>query len=1164
MRTHCIDSPVRAFLIFFALLINTHCSRQCSAADIDIETKAATTEEGKCVENVVNMQEQHRELIEWIRSHPDGFVNDKLEIRPADPNDPDSGSGMFVKGSVQEGEVLYSIPWDLIIKPDEFDINKARSSLLSCETAQSLLRELRLEEKSTFGPYLKYFHSFEQGGLIAEWSDAGYDLLKKVLGPLFSARSNWIKYWHETCEGGSDPLEEKAAMYVVTRAEDYLLIPLFDLANHRNGHMNYNYENKKLEVEEGVSANGIATRDIVAGEEIHHSYYLCPECGAMRTNGFGTQGMLENYGFVESMPQRWGFYFYDEDTDKHVDVLFDLDDANPAAPTGELDLRWFGELFQPDQDALDSLRKELERLQTLSQELEENNGTLESIPKFEYNMVYRFHYAQIAALTKAVQVATDDIVKKTEDDRRNAERMKNQHQELIGWIRSHPEGFVNDKLEIRMADPNDPASGSGMFVNDSIEEGEVLYSIPWDLIIKPDDFDVKKRTTSLMSCGTVRSFIREIRLGDESTFGPYLKYFHTFETGGLIEDWSEAGYNLLKEVGGTDSWYKSWKKQWHVECDGGKAPLEEKAAQYVVTRAEDYLLIPLFELANHRNGHMNYGYVNKRIEVKDGVGADGIATRHIPAGEEIHHSFYLCPDCGLLRTNGHGTIDVLRNYGFIEPMPQRWAFSYNNEDKEMDIIFDLDDVHPEAPTGELALRWFGKGHQPDQDGLMLLQEELKRLEAKASMFQNNRIIHSIPKHEFDVAYRFYEAISDALTKAIQVASEDIEEADDQIEQTWDQRGSPEEKSMKQHMELIEWIRSHPDGFVSDKLEIRVADPNNPASGSGMFVNGPVKEGELLYSLPWDLLIKADDASPGGELKTLLSCGLVRSLLRELRLGDESTFGPYLKYFHSFDSSGLVENWSEDGYDILEQISGYDWSYHFVNDIWLDHCDGSTDPLEMWVEKKAAEYVATRAEDFVLIPLFDLANHRNGHMNYAHVNKKIEVVGGVGADGIATRDIEAGEEIHHSYYLCPKCGESLSNGFGTRSLLLNYGFVESMPQRWTFYTNYDDLDENVDITFDIDYAKPGAPPGELDLRWYVGETPKDQNELIHLREELERLEEEEDELNNDDDGIPDYEYDVIRRYLEARIVAFRKAVQVATEVIGTEASRDEHDVEKDEL
>eukprot|EP00978_Attheya_sp_CCMP212_P032188 scaffold124289_cov63-Attheya_sp.AAC.6 len=572
---------------------------------------------------------------------------------------------------------------------------------------------------------------------------------------------------------------------------------------------------------------------------------------------------------------------------------------------------------------------------------------------------------------------------------------------------------------------------------------------------------------------------------------------------------------------------------------------------------------------------MNYAHVNKKIEVVDGVGADGIATQDIAAGAEIHHSYYLCPKCGDSLTDGFGTRKLLQNYGFVESMPQRWGFYLMNDDldEKIDITFDIDYAKPGAPPGELDLRWYVGEAPKNQNELIHLREELERLEEEEDELSNDDGM--IPDYEYDVIRRYLEARIVAFRKAVQVATEDIEKADgkieqavsmkdiegsdDQIEQVWDQRRSPEEKMMKQHRELIEWIRSHPDGFVSDKLEIRVADPNNPASGSGMFVNGPIKEGELLYSLPWDLLIKGDDTSPDDELKTLFSCGLVRSLLQELRLGDESTFGPYLKYFHSFDASGLVANWSEDGYDLLEEISGLDWSYNtFVDDYWLDHCDGGTDPLE----EKAAEYVATRAEDFVLIPLFDLANHRNGHMNYAHVNKKIEVVGGVGADGIATRDIEAGEEIHHSYYLCPKCGDSLSDGFGTRRLLQNYGFVESMPQRWGFYLNNDDLDEKIDITFDIDYAKPGAPPGELDLRWDDGEAPKNQNELIHLREELERLEEEEDELSNDD-GIPDYEYDVIRRYLEARIVAFRKAVQVATQGIGTETSRGEHDVEKDE-
>eukprot|EP00978_Attheya_sp_CCMP212_P045173 scaffold336060_cov35-Attheya_sp.AAC.1 len=181
MRITCIDSPVRAFFIFLALLINAHCSRQCSAAEIDKYTKAAT--------NAINMQEQHRELIEWIRSHPDGFVSDKLEIRVADPNNPALGSGMFVNGPITEGELLYSIPWDLLIKADDAPADGYLGKEMSCGLVRSLLRELRLGDESTFGPYLKYFHSFDVSGLVDHWSEDGQYLLWEISGP------EWAPDW---------------------------------------------------------------------------------------------------------------------------------------------------------------------------------------------------------------------------------------------------------------------------------------------------------------------------------------------------------------------------------------------------------------------------------------------------------------------------------------------------------------------------------------------------------------------------------------------------------------------------------------------------------------------------------------------------------------------------------------------------------------------------------------------------------------------------------------------------------------------------------------------------------------------------------------------------------------------------------------------------------
>eukprot|EP00978_Attheya_sp_CCMP212_P035039 scaffold150419_cov59-Attheya_sp.AAC.1 len=120
----------------------------------------------------------------------------------------------------------------------------------------------------------------------------------------------WLQYWYEVCDGSDDLLHEKAALYVETRAEDYLLIPLFDLANHRNGYMNHAHTNIKIEMFDGISADGIATRDIGAGEQIYVSYNMNAELLAREDYVSGTTNMLYNFGFVESMPQRWTFENY--------------------------------------------------------------------------------------------------------------------------------------------------------------------------------------------------------------------------------------------------------------------------------------------------------------------------------------------------------------------------------------------------------------------------------------------------------------------------------------------------------------------------------------------------------------------------------------------------------------------------------------------------------------------------------------------------------------------------------------------------------------------------------------------------------------------------------------------------------------------------------------
>eukprot|EP00978_Attheya_sp_CCMP212_P035266 scaffold152245_cov40-Attheya_sp.AAC.1 len=343
---------VRSFLLIVFSMCAHHFPLCRALEKVEIPPQGITpnTNQADNDDRMEHTQQQHRELIEWIRSHPGGFVNDKLEVRQADIKNPSLGSGMFVNGAIKKGELLYSVPWDLIIKPDGYGHDKRNGAynapLLSCEAVYSLIHELNLGEKSKFGPYLKYFHDFKTNYLFEQWSAAGTDLINYIAGYDMNADGTWLEHWYKVCDGSDVILHEKAALYVSTRAEDHLLIPLFDLANHRNGHMNHAYINKKIKIVGGISADGIATRDIGAGEEIVHSYNMNAELlarkyygsGSSIDEGSGTTNVFYNFGFVEPMPQRWIFKNYLED-DKLV--IFDLDYAkSDTGQEGELEVRW--------------------------------------------------------------------------------------------------------------------------------------------------------------------------------------------------------------------------------------------------------------------------------------------------------------------------------------------------------------------------------------------------------------------------------------------------------------------------------------------------------------------------------------------------------------------------------------------------------------------------------------------------------------------------------------------------------------------------------------------------------------------------------------------------------------------------------------------------------
>lgn len=143
------------------------------------------------------------------------------------------------------------------------------------------------------------------------------------------------------------------------------------------------------------------------------------------------------------------------------------------------------------------------------------------------------------------------------------------------------------------------------------------------------------------------------------------------------------------------------------------------------------------------------------------------------------------------------------------------------------------------------------------------------------------------------------------------------------------------------------------------------------------------------------------------------CKAMKGLIHELSLGEDS---------HSTDIAGM----------------------HYQDDIEVEILDCGCEMNEL--TKRAAMIFSTRGDDEVLIPYYELYNHRNG-------------------DWLNTK--------FNSYNQCSICGgRNVSFNFGTTLILNDYGFVESYPQRWILYG---------EIRFDLDEKKDGS--GEL-VRTYL--------------------------------------------------------------------------------
>lgn len=378
----------------------------------------------------VNDEEHSSRLLQWLRSE-NGFFHESLEMRRLDPEDPKSFFGMFAKDDISEDDLLIKVPTSIVIDSDtvpekgEHGFDEDENYIGDqCDTIHNLGRQLKLGDTSIYATYVNYLLDTQsRGSLPSGWSAEGKALLEKILnGEVFrelgyddteiidfppSYATNWLDgYYHDECEGIQDPMHEFAALLVIQRSWDDLLLPVYDMMSHRNGHWLNTKTDEDASVHDGTPIDVLAKRDIKAGEQIYVSYNMCEDCTS-RERTYGTPQIFRDYGFVEDFPQQWIF--------DDISVGFRLDKRDDV---GEVYLtEW---VFQdvdaksPDDEEVDSIELTLLQLQkALDTFMKERDP---AVPDYEWDMITSYMNAMEKALIVAVEWDEEEDEGEENDD----------------------------------------------------------------------------------------------------------------------------------------------------------------------------------------------------------------------------------------------------------------------------------------------------------------------------------------------------------------------------------------------------------------------------------------------------------------------------------------------------------------------------------------------------------------------------------------------------------------------------------------------------------------------------------------------------------------------------------------------------------------------------
>ena len=175
-------------------------------------------------------------------------------------------------------------------------------------------------------------------------------------------------------------------------------------------------------------------------------------------------------------------------------------------------------------------------------------------------------------------------------------------EDLITWVQSEG-GSFNEKLEIRRMVPNDISSPYGVYAKENIDAKESLLIIPHECYIQihnAEDMNVDEGWEEAYHknlCDLSHKLMKEMKLGEESNYAPYIAYLKTQKPGQLPANWSEPGKYVLKQFFPKGHQVVDWIDQNFKQNNCiGDDPFEEHMVEMTVQRCFDVSLIPIWDM----------------------------------------------------------------------------------------------------------------------------------------------------------------------------------------------------------------------------------------------------------------------------------------------------------------------------------------------------------------------------------------------------------------------------------------------------------------------------------------------------------------------------------------------------------------------------------------